>query len=70
MKAIIEIEMGNAAFGNGAEERIFELENVFCRLLYQAEKMGLNEDGHFVTAQDSNGNTVAKMRITEGELAL
>jgi|TARA_Y100000310_G_scaffold68133_1_gene63437 hypothetical protein len=65
MKAIIEIELGNDAFGNNAAERLFEMQNVSDRLMERAGKIMAVDVGDFVTAQDYNGNTVARMDIVE-----
>ncbi len=65
MKAIIEIELGNDAFGNNAAERLFEMQNVSDRLMERAGKLMAVDVGDFVTAQDYNGNTVARMDIVE-----
>ena len=65
VKAIIEIELGNEAFGNTAAERLFEMQNVTDKLIDNAGKMMAVDVGDFVTAQDHNGNTVARMDIKE-----
>ena len=65
MKAIIEIELGNDAFGDTPAERLFEMQNVMERLVDRAGKMMAVDAGDFVTAQDVNGNTVARMDIVE-----
>ncbi len=52
MKAIIEIELGNDAFGNNAAERLFEMQNVSDRLMERAGKLMAVDVGDFVTAQD------------------
>lgn len=65
MKAIIEIKLGNEAFGNNSAERLFEMQNVTDRLMDRAGKMMAVDIGDFVTAQDYNGNTVARMDIVE-----
>lgn len=67
MKAIIEIELGNDAFGNNDAERLFEMRNVLDRLMDNAQRIMAADVGDFVTAQDYNGNTVARMDITEDE---
>ena len=67
MKAIIEIELGNEAFGNTAAERLFEMQNVTEKLMDNAGKIMAVDVGDFVTAQDYNGNTVARMDIVEDE---
>ena len=36
MKAVIEIELGNDAFGNNDAERLFEMRNVLDRLMDNA----------------------------------
>ena len=65
MKAIIEIELGNDSFGNCATERLFEIRNVVERLMDNAERIMVEDVGDFTTAQDTNGNTVARMDIVE-----
>jgi hypothetical protein len=66
MKAIIEIELGNSAFGNNDAERLFEMRNVVERLLDNADRIMAADIGDFTTAQDTYGNTVARMDIVEG----
>ena len=71
MKAIIEIELGNSAFGDNDAERLFEMRNVVERLMDNADRIIVGDVGDFTTAQDGNGNTVARMDIVEGdELAI
>ena len=65
MKAIIEINMGNAAFGNNESERLFELRMVTEKLIDKATHIMAANVGDMATAQDSNGNTVARMDIVE-----
>ena len=65
MKAIIEIELGNDAFGSNDAERLFEMNNVVNRLMDNAGRIMAVDVGDFVTAQDVNGNTVARMDIRE-----
>ena len=65
MKAIIEIELGNSAFGNNAAERLFELRNVMEKLMDNAERIMVTEEGDFATASDTNGNTVARLELVE-----
>ena len=65
MKAIIEINMGNAAFGNNDSERLFELRMVTEKLIDNATHIMAATVGDMATAQDSNGNTVARMDIVE-----
>jgi hypothetical protein len=65
MKAKIEIELGNDSFGNCATERLFEMRNVVERLMDNAERIMVEDVGDFTTAQDGNGNTVARMDIVE-----
>lgn len=65
MKAIIEISLGNDAFGDTPAERLFEMQNVTERLMDTAGKIMAVDAGDFVTAQDYNGNTVARMDIVE-----
>ena len=69
MKAIIEIELGNDAFGNNDAERLFEMRNVIERLIDNADKIMAASVGDFTTAQDTYGNTVARMDIVEGSRA-
>tara|TARA_R110002051_G_C8647379_1_gene487069 strand:- start:168 stop:473 length:306 start_codon:yes stop_codon:yes gene_type:complete len=66
MKAKIEIELGNSAFGNNQAERLFEMRNVIERLMDNADRIMAADVGDFTTAQDGNGNTVARMDIVEG----
>jgi len=68
MKAIIEIELGNDAFGSNDAERLFEMQNVLERLVDNAGRIMAVDVGDFVTAQDANGNTVARMDIVEGDI--
>ena len=70
MKAIIEIELGNDAFGNNDAERLFEMSNVLERLVDNAGRIMAVDVGDFVTAQDYNGNTVARMDIVEDDLVI
>ena len=65
MKAIIEIQLGNEAFGDTPAERLFEMNNVTDKLLARAGRMMAVDVGDFVTAQDHNGNTVARMDIVD-----
>ena len=67
MKAVIEIELGNDAFGNNDAERLFEMSNVLERLVDNAGRIMAVDVGDFVTAQDVNGNTVARMDIVKGD---
>ena len=57
--------MGNAAFGNNDSERLFELRMVTEKLIDNATHIMAANVGDMATAQDSNGNTVAKMNIVE-----
>jgi len=68
MKAKIEIELGNSAFGNNDAERLFEMRNVLDRLMDNADRIMAADVGDFTTAQDLNGNTVARMDIVEGDI--
>ena len=63
MKAIIEIELGNAAFGESGEEMLCELRSVTERLLDTADRIKCTASGDFAIAADSNGNSVAKLAI-------
>ncbi len=65
MKAIIEIELDNAAFGDSPAERLLEMENVTEKLMANAARIMAADVGDFVTAQDYNGNTVARMDIVK-----
>jgi hypothetical protein len=65
MKALIEIEMGNAAFGNNEAERLFELRQVTERLIDNATHIMAANAGDYASAQDTNGNTVARLHIVE-----
>jgi len=65
MKAKIEIELGNSAFGNNDAERLFEMRNVIERLMDNADRIMAADVGDFTTAQDTYGNTVARMDIVE-----
>tara|TARA_B110001454_G_scaffold180127_1_gene173636 strand:- start:176 stop:376 length:201 start_codon:yes stop_codon:yes gene_type:complete len=65
LKAVIEIKLGNDAFGDTPAERLFEMQNVTERLMDRAGKIMAVDAGDFVTAQDYNGNTVARMDIVE-----
>jgi len=65
MKAKIEIELGNSAFGNNAAERLFEMRNVVERLMDNADRIMVTEEGDFATASDTNGNTVARLELVE-----
>ena len=65
MKAKIEIKLGNDAFGNNAAERLFELRNVMERLMDNAERIMVTDEGDFATASDTNGNTVARLELVE-----
>ena len=66
MKAIIEIELGNSSFGNNDAERLFEMRNVIERLMDNADRIMAADVGDFTSAQDANGNTVAKLNIVSG----
>ena len=65
MKAIIKIELGNEAFGNNDAERLFEMRQVMEKLMDNATQIMAASVGDFVTAQDYNGNTVARMDIVD-----
>ena len=69
MKAIIEIEMDNPAFGHGTETAL-ELSQVLSRLGDNCEKYLVSEVGHSATATDMNGNYVAKLEIVEDDLVI
>ena len=68
MKAQIEIDLGNDAFGNNDAERLFEMRNVVERLMDNADRIMAADVGDFTTAQDANGNTVARLEIVENEI--
>ena len=68
MKAKIEIELGNSAFGSNDAERLFEMRNVIERLMDNADRIMVAHVGDFTTAQDSNGNTVATLSLVEAKL--
>ena len=65
MKAVIELNMGNAAFGNTDSERLFEVRMVTEKLIDNATHIMAANVGDMATAQDSNGNTVARMEIVD-----
>ena len=65
MKALIEIEMGNAAFGNNEAERLFALRQVTERLIDNAPLIMAAKAGDYASAQATNGNTVARLPIVE-----
>ncbi len=65
MKAVIEIELGNDAFGNNDAARLYEMRNVMDRLMDNAQRIMAADVGDMVTAQDYNGNTVARMDIVD-----
>ena len=65
MKAIIEIELGNAAFGDNDVSRMNEMRNVMDRLMDNAQRIMAADVGDMASAQDFNGNTVARMDIVE-----
>ncbi len=70
MKAVITINMDNAAFGDGGEEeynRATELGNVLERLQAQVETMAICRPGDHCLAVDSNGNTIGRLVIQEGK---
>ena len=54
MKALIEIDMGNAAFGNNEAERLFELRQVTERLIDNATHIMAAKAGDYASAQDTN----------------
>ena len=68
MKAIIEIEMDNDAFGyHGSTETALELSSVRTRLGDNCERHLVCEVGHSATATDMNGNYVAKLELVEND---
>ncbi len=70
MKAIIEIELGNEAFGNNDAERLFEMRQVMEKLMDNATQIMAASVGDMASAQDHNGNTVARMDIIEDDLII
>jgi len=70
VKAIIEIELGNEAFGSNDAERLFEMRNVLDRLMDNAQRIMAASVGDMASAQDYNGNTVARMDIVEDDLII
>jgi hypothetical protein len=65
MKAVIEIELGNDAFGNNDASRLYEMRNVMDRLMDNAQRIMAADVGDMASAQDHNGNTVARMDIVD-----
>ena len=65
MKAVIEIELGNDAFGNNDASRLYEMRNVMDRLMDNAQRVMAADVGDMATARDNNGNTVARMDIVD-----
>ena len=65
MKAIIEIKLGNEAFGNNDAERLFEMRQVMEKLMDNATQIMAASVGDMASARDFNGNTVARMDIVE-----
>ena len=65
MKAVIEIELGNDAFGNNDASRLYEMRNVMDRLMDNAQRVLAADVGDMATARDYNGNTVARMDIVD-----
>ena len=65
MKAVIEIELGNDAFGNNDATRLYEMRNVMDRLMDNAQRVMAADVGDMATARDYNGNTVARMDIVD-----
>ena len=65
MKAIIEIELGNEAFGNNDAERLFEMRQIMEKLMDNATQIMAANVGDMASAQDYNGNTVARMDIVD-----
>ena len=63
MKAIIEIGLGNAAFGDNDVSRMNEMRNVMDRLMDNAQRGYWRQS--CTTARDFNGNTVARMTVME-----
>ena len=64
MKAIIEIEMDNDAFGyHGSTETALELSSVLTRLGDNCERHLICDVGHYTSATDMNGNYVARLDV-------
>jgi hypothetical protein len=61
MKAILEIDMDNAAFEENGPES--ELSRILSRLSDDVIRHRIYGGGDFVTAVDINGNTVGKLEI-------
>ena len=62
MKAVIEIDMDNDAFGHGTETAL-ELSQVLTRLGDNCERHVVCDVGHFTSATDMNGNYVARLDV-------
>ena len=65
MKAVIEIELGNDAFGNNDASRLYEMRNVMDRLMDNAQRVMAADVGDMATARAYNGNPVASMDIVD-----
>ena len=65
MKAIIEINLNNEAFGINDAERLFEMRNLLDRLMDNAQRIMAADVGDMASSQDTNGNTVARMDIVD-----
>jgi hypothetical protein len=65
MKAIISIELNNDAFAQGGVD--YELSRVLNNLADKVLDNVVCDIGHMTTAQDVNGNTVARLDIVSEE---
>ena len=68
MKAIIEINLNNDAFGINDAERLFEMRQVMEKLMDNATQIMAANVGDMASAQDYNGNTVARMDIVNDSI--
>lgn len=66
MKAVIEINMDNDAFGHGTETAL-ELSQVLTRLGDNCEKHMVCKVGHYTTAADMNGHFVARLDVISSD---
>ena len=64
MKAIIEIDMDNAAFDKPNAH--FQLAKVLSKMAHTVEIQIIEEIGHMCTEADDNGNYVGRLEIVEG----
>ena len=63
MKAIIEIDMDNAAFDKPNAH--FQLAKVLSKMAHTVEIQVIEEIGHMCTEADDNGNYVGRLEIVE-----